>query len=324
MLSFFKSQQPVAIVFFIILFGILKLTFFIGPPDAARAMMGGSWMWSAQLFLNLAAISCLMAQACLFMLAAWFNYLFHQADYHESNTMLPAVYFTLVTSTLPVFNYFNEFHLLLFLFLWLFRVLLQINSLESAKAESFNAGFVYGAIILLMPGVVLFLPFLFIILYILKSFRFHEFVLLLLGVITPIYLAAGVGYLLGYTWDPSVYRIGIFYPFDIQLDVFDRIILVLTGLYLIFSFVSLRGILFSVGFKRRKNVNMTIWFFLGMVAVVLGNARLGMPVLALLWLPVSIFLTLLILRVRRKKAPEILHTVFLLTIFIINILRLVW
>ena len=66
-----------------------------------------------------------------------------------------------------------------------------------------------------------------------------------------------------------------------------------------------------------------IGLFLGLALVVAGNGKMGLPVLAVLWLPVSAFLTLLLLRARRKRVSEILHMVFVLTIFIINILRLV-
>jgi hypothetical protein len=224
---------------------------------------------------------------------------------------------------LPAFNFLSIYHLLIFLFLLLFRVLLQINSMESANAESYNAGFITGLLILLMPGLVIFLPFLFVILYMLKSFRISEFILLLPGVGTSIYLAAGIGYLFDFNWHPSIYWSALFYPFEQVSDIYDTILLILSGTYLLFSFISLRGILFSVGFKRRKNVNMIVWLFLGLGLVVAGNGKLGLPVLAVLWLPVSTFLTLLILRARRKRVPEILHTVFVLTIFIINILRLV-
>jgi hypothetical protein len=68
---------------------------------------------------------------------------------------------------------------------------------------------------------------------------------------------------------------------------------------------------------------MLVFFFLGMIAVILGSGKLGISAVSLLWIPASIFLTLLLLRARRKKVPEVLHVVFVLTIFIINILRIV-
>jgi hypothetical protein len=322
-LSYFKSQQPAAIVLFILLFGMLKLSFLPGQPVLDIVPAEGGWFRAGSFFADSPRASFFAAQVCLLAQAVWFNYLFHKADFHESNTMLPAVYFSMVTSVLPVFNFFSIYHLLIFLFLLLFRVLLQINSMESASAESYNAGFITGLLILLMPGMVLFLPFLFVILYILKSFRISEFILLLAGVGTPLYLAAGIGYLFDLNWHPSIYWSALFYPFEPVSNLYDTILLLVSATYLLFSFISLRGILFSVGFKRRKNVNMIVWLFLGLALVAAGNGKMGLPVLALLCLPVGTFLALLILRARRKKVPEILHTVFVLTIFIINILRLV-
>lgn len=323
MLSYFKSQQPTAIAFFVLLFWMIKLPFLFQPVPVTLPVIHNIWMDAGLLFPDRPALSFFIAQFLLLGEAIWFNYLFHKADFHESNTMLPAVYFTLATSLLPAFNYLNLYHFLMIILFLLFRVLLQINSKETAKAESYNAGFITGLLLLLLPELILFTPFLFMMLYVLKPFRFNEYILLIMGLGTPLYMAAGINYLCDYPQDLSIYWENLFHPFYAERDVLTIILLVLTGLYLLFSFISLRGILFSVGFRRRKNVNMLVFFSLGMAAVVVGSGQLWACVLALLWLPASTFLTLLILRVRRKKAPETLHIAFLLTIFIINIIRIV-
>lgn len=321
MISAFRSQQPTAIALFILLFLFVKLPFVLMDAPSMLPLQN-VWFRAAYIPAAHPVVAFLMAQLCLLGFAVWFNYLFHQADYHEGSTMLPAVYFTLVSSLLPAFNFFSIYHVVVLLCLLLFQVLLQINSMESARAESYNAGFIAGGILLLFPGFWLFLPFLFVILYVLKPFRFNEFLLLLLGVLTPLYLGAGIAYLADAEWDASVFWTTLFYRFDAHVDPLNLTVLILAGAYLLFSFISLRGILFSVGFRRRKNVNMIVWYFLGILAVLGGNMLLGLPLLALAWLPVSVFLTLLLLRIRRKKVPDILHAAFVLTIFIINILRI--
>jgi hypothetical protein len=321
-LSYFRSQQPAAIAFFVLLFWLIKLPFFF-MPHIPQIPGVHSMMFDAGIFfISRPALSIFMAQICLLAQAIIFNYLFHRADYQESNTMIPAVYFTLITSVVPEFNYFSIYHLLVFLWMLLFYIFLQITSRESARVESYNAGFVAGILVVLMPQLVLFIPFLLLILYVLKTFHINEYFLLLMGVATPLYVVAGLNYLLGYPVHFSIYWQELFYQFSLERDLLNIILLVLTGVYLLFSFVSLRGILFSVGFKRRKNVNMTIWYLLGMAAVITGSGSLGIPAVALLWIPASIFLSLLILRARRKKVAEILHAVFVLTIFIINIMRI--
>lgn len=322
MLSAFRSLQPTAIAAFILLFLVMKLPLAL-LDQPALVPVQNAWFSAGYIPAGNPGWAYVIAQLSLLLMAATFNALFHQADYHEGSTMLPAVYFTLVTSLLPAFNFFSVYHILVWLSLLLFHELLRINSTESARAESYNAGFLAGTILLLLPGFWLFLPFLFVILYVLKPFRFNEFVLLFLGVLTPVYLGAGIGYLAGVHGNTGVFGSTLFYRFDARVDLLNVIVLTLAGAYLLFSFISLRGILFSVGVRRRKNVNMTIWYFLGTGAVLAGNMLLGLPLLALAWLPLSVFLTLLILRVRRQKIPDSLHAVFVLTIFIINILRLV-
>ena len=323
MLSYLKSQQPTAIAFFVLLFCVIKIPFLFQHQDWSVVRIHGVWLNTGLLLPDHPVWGFLIAQICLLVQAIWFNYLFHKADYHESNTMIPAAYFALVTSVVPAFNYFNLYHILGFLLLLLFMILLQINSKESAKAESYNAGFLTGILVLLMPELILFIPFLLLMLYVLKPIRFNEYILLLMGILTPLYLAVGINYLFGIPQQTNLYWKELFHPFYIERDYLSLVLLILTGAYLLFSFISMRGILFSVGFKRRKNVNMLVFFLLGMATVILGSGSLGVSILALLWIPVSILLTLLLLRARKKKMPEILHVVFVLTIFIINIVRIV-
>ena len=102
----------------------------------------------------------------------------------------------------------------------------------------------------------------------------------------------------------------------------DFINLLLTGVYLLFSFISMRGIMYSTGFKRRKNLNMLIFYFVGMVLVILLSGHLDETVFALLFIPVSIFLSLFMLRIRKKRLGEILNAIFVIVIFVTNIVRI--
>jgi len=109
--------------------------------------------------------------------------------------------------------------------------------------------------------------------------------------------------------------------FRFERNIFNFIVFVLTAIYMIMSFVSLRGIMYSTGFKRRKNVNMLIFFFIGTTITIVSSSNLDETTLSFLFIPVSIFLALFMLRLRNKKWTEIFNAIFVLVTFITNLVR---
>lgn len=67
---------------------------------------------------------------------------------------------------------------------------------------------------------------------------------------------------------------------------------------------------------------MLIFFFVGIVLLILFSGNLDVTVFSLLFIPVSIFLTLFMLRIRKKRLGEILNAIFVIVIFVTNIVRL--
>ena len=67
---------------------------------------------------------------------------------------------------------------------------------------------------------------------------------------------------------------------------------------------------------------MLIFHFVGMVLVILLSGHLDETVFALLFIPVSIFLSLFMLRIRKKRLGEILNAIFVIVIFVTNIVRI--
>ena len=322
MLSYFKSQQPVTVLVFILLFIILKIPFFLTGNLSAIAHVHNLWSSIGLLLNGSFTLNMLLAQVCLFLQAIWFNYLFHKADYHEGSSMIPALYYTLVTSLIPPFNVFSIYILLLFILLGLFQIFLLITIKESAKIECFNAGFLAGALIVFNIHFIVFVPFLFLILYAIKPFRFNEYLMLLFGILFPLYMSTGISYILDIPVSVNIFSIANYSIFHFHKNTFNAINFFLTAIYVLFSFVSLRGIMYSTGFKRRKNLNMLIFFFIGMVMTVTFSGHLDEAVFSILFIPVSTFLTLFMLRIRKKRLGEILNVIFVLVTFITNIVRI--
>ena len=322
MLSYFKSQQPPTVLAFIFLFVAVKIPFLIASKIIPVSDVHNLWGSVGLLLSGSFLLNFLLAQICLISQAIWFNYLFHKADYHEGSSMIPALYFTLVTSLIPQFNELSIYLLIGFILLLLFQTFLIVTVKESTKLECFNAGVLGGVLCVINLNFLLFVPFLFLILYAIKPFRFNEYLMLLFGILFPFYLLLSVSYIADLFINISAFSMVPFHFQTIYKSIPDFINLLLTGVYLLFSFISMRGIMYSTGFKRRKNLNMLIFYFVGMVLVILLSGHLDETVFALLFIPVSIFLSLFMLRIRKKRLGEILNAIFVIVIFVTYIVRI--
>lgn len=320
MLSYLKSQQPTSIILFLFLFFILKIPLLFIKIPAIVPMPNfwgnlGAMQQDSFIFNRLPALLCLLGQAI------WLNYLFHKADFHEGSSMIPALYFTLVTSLLPEFNVLSIYTLITFLLLLLFQTYVTISTLDSCLIECFNVGILGGILCLLSVQFVVFIPFLFLIVLVIKSFRAKEYIMLLFGFLFSVYIALSTSYLFDMFLNIKAIELGIFQIQQLNDNLLDVVVLMLCTVFVLFSFISMRNILYSTGVKRKKNIRVLVLFFLGMILSVTFSHHFDNSILSLLFIPVSIFLSLLMLRIRKKRLGEILNGVFIGTIFVVNIIR---
>ncbi len=322
MLSYFKSQQPTTVLAFLLFFIIIKIPFFLLGTTIPIANVQNLWNSIGLIASGSFIINFLLAQICLLAQAIWFNYLFHKADYNETNTMIPALYFTLITSIIPQFNQCSIYLIIGFVLMAIFKTLLTITTKDNAKLESFNLGILSGVLVILSTNFLPFLPFLFLMIYAIKPFRVNEYIMLLFGILFPIYIVISISYLLDIELIITGFNIKSIQFFKFDKNFLNTIVYCITAIYVAFSFVSMRGIMYSTGFKRRKNVNMLVFFFVGIFVTILFCHNLDDTLLSILFIPVSVFLSLFMLRLRNKKWTEIFNAIFVVTILTINIVRL--
>lgn len=321
MLSLLQSKQPTTIALVIILFVVLKLPFafyplpYIAPLSSLFGLIG---VFLKEHFL----FSFILAQVALISQAFWFNILFSYADYHERFSFVPAFYFILVSSLIPEFNFLSIYTIITFILLALFHTALVINLRKSAKLEAFNLGVLGGLLAILDIHFVLLVPFLFLMLYVLKPFRIQEFLLLLFGWLLPFYFYISFAYLFDIHINIVAFSFQHFEFFRFERKILSNINFILTAILVLFSFISLRGILQSTGFKRKKNVSMLIAFFLGLLLMLIFSGRHAVAISQVLFIPISIFLSLLMLRIRKKKLGEIFNAVYIALILTVNLLRI--
>lgn len=322
MIQLLKSNNFSTIILFIVVFFCVKLPFlFFYEPNTLPYTFVFDGLPTFQFNSNI--LNFVAAQLSILAQCFLINYYFQKSDLYSVQYIVPAYIFMLISSIIPNYNFFNYFHIITFIILFIFNLYISIYQETSVKAEAFNIGVLFGIATFIFPNIIVGLPFILIMFYIPKAFNFKEMLLILVGIAMVWFYIFSVAYFL---------NISIHNPFDFYFyqetyihrnNIIELIPTILSVLYLLFSFVSLRGIAQATSVKRKKSVNLIVFLLLGMSVTVLLSSRYLFDVLSILFIPLSIYISLLLLRIKKTRLSEALNLIFLLTIFIVHVKRMI-
>lgn len=155
----------------------------------------------------------LLTVAILVAQALYLNYITVRHKLFQKNTYLPAFTYLLLTSLNPSFNYFSEPLLINGLTLVAVNIMLTFSQSPQPRKQIFNAGFAICIPALLQFPAVGFLLLFVLALVFLRSFNTGEWVVGLMGYITPIYFFAGILFLVNrLSVLPRTFRLGFSVP----------------------------------------------------------------------------------------------------------------
>jgi len=128
--------------------------------------------------------------AILFTQALQLNSLINKNRMMQRVNFLPAAAYLVITSLIPEWNHFSAPLLVNSLVLLIFSSLFKLSNQQSIKGSIFNIGVAIGiSSFIFFPSIILFAWLIFALL-IMKSVRFNEWLICLLGVTTPYYFYA--------------------------------------------------------------------------------------------------------------------------------------
>lgn len=196
--------------------------------------------------------------AIVFLNAVAINLVFNNQNFHEKTIYLPAfIYIVWMSFFEEMYNPGGFLLAHTFYILILFQ-LFRLNQNEDGRKLVFNAAFFAGVATCLHPTMVILLPFLFIMVWILRPFVFRESLLLITGFITPL-LYAGVLMLYqheAFQWNWKLNFVAIEnQPFN--LFVMASLIL----LFILFSAFGIRAKLQKSSIRLRK-LTRILWVLL--------------------------------------------------------------
>lgn len=197
MLKLFRSSSPYSVIaLFAIAIG-LKLSFLIHPVQVAPFQDQTIWNFLMSLFglgkgsfgLTFFAIVNIVLQAL------YLNKTTREFDLFPYDSYLPALSYVLITSLMPEWNYFSAFLVANWFILAILYNLLKLYAQSDVAKSIFNIGaFVSLSAILVFPNI-LFLLLIFAGLAILRPFKIKEWVMVVLGILTPVYFLVALLYL---------------------------------------------------------------------------------------------------------------------------------
>lgn len=202
MTGIFKTKNP-ANIFLLLLFGILlKLPLFRNSAfEQPLTGDGPLYRWLVKILHSPAA-----AFPATFPILS-FSFLFLQAllinrvmNFHRMTgrpTYLPAMAYLLITSLLPDWNFFSAPLLVNTIFIFILSVLFGTYNVEKTGGTVFNTGLAAGiASFIFSPSLVFFIWML-MALMIMRPFKLNEWVLCIIGLITPYYFYAAFIFITG-------------------------------------------------------------------------------------------------------------------------------
>ncbi|RQO32219.1 hypothetical protein DBR32_00985 [Taibaiella sp. KBW10] len=199
MLKLFKNQNPYAIILLFILALVLK--FNVLSHSSMPQLDQHQVLWSIVIKKLIAIFGksgffyTFLATLSIVAQGLYLNYVVNKYHFFSKRTYLPAYTYILLTCLLKEWGTFSVEMINNWLFLWLLNLVYSTYADQNARKSLFNIGCLYSLLMLLSFPNVLFIFFITIALLILRPFKLVEWMVTLLGMITPVYILGGLAYL---------------------------------------------------------------------------------------------------------------------------------
>ena len=234
-------------------------------------------------FFSIAAIFLIFLQAYLLTYFISNQRLMFKPNY------LAGMAFILLTSFLPEFNQFSSQLLVSLLYLSIYINVFSIYGRPAGKTIIYNSGLLLGLATLLFFPSVLFLFWIYIALTILRPFRPNEWLLALLGILTPYYFLVTYFFLTG-----ELSQVHFFEGLSIGFKI-SKPTLILAGAFFLMLLPLLTGIYYTQSLSGkmliqvRKAWYLFLWYIAVCFVIVFFNSSTGYENWFAILVPVAAF-----------------------------------
>jgi len=242
----------------------------------------------------------------------------------ERNQLIVAAIYVLMMSSQPGMIQPNVMLLVNFLLILMLYVNLQLFGTTEALGSLFDMGFLVGVSSLLYFPTIAFLPFIFVSLLVYQLFRWREWIVPMIGFVTPYLIVAAWYFWFDQLGDKFQYFLLLFdFEIPVYQDVSTKNIMV-WGLFALLVLLGLAKILKSASdgsVEGRKKNRVVIFMFLFAVGSAFFSGQTLTSHVYLEIIPVVVFLSAYISRLRKHFIIELVFSLIIFAIIAIKVLN---
>lgn len=326
LLRLFKGSSPGVILLIGLISAAAWISAFIHPSAFSSNQFESGSMPLYRLLSLAAGRNILTGTAISLAIAAVMAFLvvhFNTASFFiNERTYLPGLLYILTGCLFPEYQAVNPvFPASLFLFIAFMRIMDAYRKPGLAN-NFFDAGILISVGSLFYSSLIWFGLLIIIGIVIIRTVSFSEIAISFLGLLTPYLILFGIYYALGKDLGTLMSLIGAslfqksagyYYPrLTIVAVIFVAILIIVSVTHLFIHYNTKK-------IKSRQTFSLLIWLFLITVAVYLFMPPVSAEIIWIVAIPVSYFLTHYFLFTKKKLIPEILFSVLLILITIVQI-----
>lgn len=318
MISFFKSNNPGVVVFYFVYLVLFRICFAFSPGidvsfpfahhEPLSALLFG---WIALLPFN-AVIKLSVLSALLgFFQALLVNRIVNENKMTAKKTYLPGAVFIVFTSFFKQTLVLSPASVALTFIILAVAALFRLARKEKAYGDVYDIGLLSAVALLVYFPTVIFILFAFISIATVRTFHYREWVAMLLGFITPFFVAFTVYFVSDTSPDnflPTTWLNGRAFSFA------DKLIIAAFAFLSLAVFALVPVVLQSALIQVRKFTTLMVVLFLLLVPAFFLQQKISLSYFVLFGLPVAVLASMITVQLKRNMIAEVIHIMLILLV----------
>ena len=327
LIGFFRKSYFFQYILLVLLAGIMWAGSFIHPEVPVHetdSILMPAYSLLVSLLGSNALPSVILAFILLLVQAFLFNYILIKAELVPKNTLIPAMVFIILLShSSSLLHLHPALIASLFLIIILYNIF-GVYTEADAYTKIFNSGFLIAIASFFYFPVFYFIFFIWLSFIVFRLYKWRDWLIPFTGLLTPYiflftYFLWSDQLILALDTYNSYYSSFAYYPLYNEFSIFEWAITSLIILFFLWSFLWLLKDVQEKAITIRKRYWTIFWLLLVTLVTYMGSGSLAKSHLAIIALPVSIFITFGLSYVKRKFWFELLLGLLALLIIINNL-----
>ena len=260
----------------------------------------------------------IVACVVVFFTANFINRHIVQNRLSKHLTLLPGLFFILITAGMPGGMICSPALLSGFFLMLAITSINRIYKTNDAAVRIFNAGFYIAIAVIFYPANLFFWAFGVIALLILRSFKVSELLILTSGMFIPLFLLGTY-----YYWHGDLSLIWEYFQFDkgilalfLALNLNSILYLVAIGITVIYCILRYNSFTMKSAIQVQKKVDIIYWLMLFCLLIMFFVNGITFTHLVLLAIPFSMFIGLSYEKMKSAMIAEMIHVVIIIAILL--------